>query len=83
MRLAPASPERGLWRNSMGGELKVLGRVGSMTGIKVYDLNTLAGDIAYAESYDDLFKTTDRFIVTAAALQDCGYELIEPAQDDD
>lgn len=75
-RTAQSVP-RGLWRNSLGAELRVKGRVGNLTGIRIgYDV--LAGDIAYAESYDEIFKTTDRLLVTLASLEDCGFELVEP-----
>jgi hypothetical protein len=74
---------RGLWRNSTGGEVNVIGYVGFYTGVRVGDLRTLGGDIAYAEAYDDLFKSTDRFLVTEDSLRNCGYELIEPETDDD
>ncbi len=63
----------GLYRNSLGAELRVTGTAMRMTGF-----NTLAGDIAIAEAYDDLFHETTHYLVTEASLKDCGYEMIAP-----
>lgn len=67
---------KGLYRNTLGAELRVTKTAGVMSGYK-----TLGGDIAVAEDRDDLFGTTEEFLVTEASLKDCGYELIEPAED--
>lgn len=72
---------RGLYRNRLGAEIRVFGWVGDRVGVNVHGLRTLGGDIAYAESFDDLFGTRDRFIVTEDSLRNCGYELVEPAED--
>lgn len=69
---------RGLYRNRLGAEIRVFGWVGDRVGVNVHGFRTLGGDIAYAESYDDLFRSTDRFIVTEDSLRNCGYELVEP-----
>lgn len=73
---------RGKYRNNMDAEITVFGYVGYHTGVRVGDLRTFGGDIAYAEAYDDLFKSTDRFLVTEDSLRNCGYVLVEPAVDD-
>lgn len=72
---------RGLWRNSLGAEMQVLGYVGKYTGIGVGNLSTLGGDISYAESPDELFGPAP-YLVTEDSLRSCGYELIEPAEDE-
>lgn len=69
---------RGVYRNSLGGEIQVQGRVGKYSGVKIGRLGTLGGDISYAEAYDDLLGTTDQYLVTEDSLRNCGYELVEP-----
>jgi hypothetical protein len=64
---------KGLYRNSLGAELHVVGVARHGTGWP-----TLSGDIAIAEDRDELFGTSVH-LVTEASLKDCGYELIEPA----
>lgn len=64
----------GLYRNDLGAELRVTKTAGLFSGH-----NTLRGDIAVAEDHDELFGTTKEYLVTEAALLDCGYTLIEPA----
>lgn len=72
---------QGLYRNSQGIELNVMGYVADLTGVNI-GIRTLGGDIAYAEWYDDLFKTTTPAIVTEDSLRNCGYMLVEPAEDE-
>lgn len=71
--------QKGLYRNSLGAELKVTGRAMHMHGWPVLP----GGGIWVAESYDDIFKTTDQLLVTQASFKECGYELIEAAKDDE
>lgn len=64
--------KRGMYRNSLGVELHVIGTALPMNGWP-----TLAGDIAIAEDRDALFSRT--LLVTETSLENCGYELIEEA----
>lgn len=64
---------RGLYRNTLGAELRVKGTAMGLTGH-----NTLSGDIAIAEAVDDLLMIRTEYLVTIESLKDCGYELIEP-----
>lgn len=73
--------KRGLWRNGFGAELRVIGRASRRTGIDI-GFDTLGG-IYVAESYDEIFKTKDYYLVCAASLADCGYELVEEEAPDD
>jgi hypothetical protein len=73
----PQNVPRGLYRNTLGAELRVTKTAGLFSGHK-----TLSGDIAIAEDRDELFGTTTTFLVTEASLKDCGYELIEPATEE-
>lgn len=73
----PKNVPKGLYRNTLGVELHVIGVARRSTGYQ-----TLGGDIAIAEDRDDLFGTTTRILVTEHSLKDCGYELIEPADQD-
>lgn len=61
---------RGLYRNTLGAELHVVGVARPGTGWP-----TLSGDIAVAEDRDEMFGTSIH-LVTHASLKDCGYELI-------
>jgi hypothetical protein len=76
MAIAAKNIPRGLYRNTLGAELVVLN-----AAMNPGEFRTLCGDIAVAESRDPIFKTVDRYLVTQAALDDCGYELIEPEAD--
>jgi hypothetical protein len=67
---------RGLYRNSQGIELHVVGVARPGTGWP-----TLSGDIAIAEDRDEFFGTS-RLLVTEASLKDCGYGLVEPEDGD-
>jgi hypothetical protein len=71
--------QRGLYRNTQGYELKVVGPALQMNGWPVLP----ASAIWVAEDYDDLFKTTQQLLVTAEGFKECGYELIEAAKDDE
>lgn len=68
---------KGLYRNDLGAELNVVRT--AMSRSLPARLSTLGGDIAIAEAYDDLFGTTDIYLVTEASLKDRGYELVTPA----
>lgn len=71
-----ANVTRGLWRNSLGAELHVMGFANDNIGIPI-GFKTL-GHIYVAEARDDLFGTSV-YLVTSASLEDCGYELVEAA----
>lgn len=66
--------KKGMYRNSLGVELHVIGTALPMNGWP-----TLGGDIAVAEDRDDLFPRT--ILVTEASLTSCGYELIEESSE--
>lgn len=65
----------GLHRNNLGAELVVQGFVGKRLGISIGNLNTLGGDVYYAEALDDLFGPTP-YLVTAAGLARSGYVFV-------
>lgn len=70
-----ANVPTGLYRNHVGAELYVVGIAMSLTGV-----NTIGGDIAIAESRDELFGRTKEYLVTEKSLREAGYELIEHAE---
>lgn len=76
LRSADSVP-RGLYRNPGGFEL----RVGFAASEQTAGIRTIAGDIAVATSYDPMFGTWT-YLVTAASLRECGYELVEPEASD-
>jgi len=76
LRSADVVP-RGLYRNPGGFEL----RVGFAASEQTAGIRTIAGDIAVATSYDPMFGTWT-YLVTAASLRECGYELVEPEASD-
>lgn len=65
---------RGLYRNTLGAELHVIGLVSRRIGIDI-GFESIGG-VYVAEARDDLLGTT-HYLVCAASLKDCGYELIE------
>lgn len=66
---------QGLYRNKVGAELRVGDYVGR-AGVAIGAIETLGGDIAYAES--DRQWGPNSYLVTEDSLRNCGYELIEP-----
>ncbi len=62
--------KRGLYRNTLGAELEVVGYVTNVGRIR-----TLPG-IFEAVQRDELFGSTT-YLVTPQSMVDCGYELIE------
>lgn len=69
--------KKGLYRNRLGAELHVTGIASILTGY-----NTLSGDIAIAESRDELFGTRV-YLVTEQSLTSAGYELVKEASSDE
>ena len=67
----------GLYRNSLGAELHVIGYASDRIGIPIGYENL--GGIYVAEARDDLFGTVV-YLVTEASLKDCGYELVQETQ---
>lgn len=63
---------KGLYRNTLGAELRVTGVARPGTGAP-----TLSGDIAWAEDHDDLMGTVSHHLVTEASLKECGFEMVE------
>ena len=78
---AAAYVPRGLYRNSLGAELRV-SSAGEpwVATLKRAGFHVLTGDIAVATSHDDLFGTW-HYLVTNASLRECGYELVEAETD--
>lgn len=66
----PQPVHAGLWRNSLGAELRVTGFAPQTSRFRSL------GDTYYAEASDSLFGTA-HYIVTEKSLQEAGYVLIE------